>query len=275
MKKLQFNPTVSVYFLQILTFFLILLTNSFRFSEASDGLLSVIVIDPGHGGKDPGTLGRISKEKDVALSVALKLGKTIQNNLPGVKVVYTRTTDKFVELYRRAEIANKHKADLFISLHCNAAPRKMANRQSVYGTETYVMGLHKSDVNLEVAMRENAAIYKEANYQTNYSGFDPESPESYILLSLSQQIHLQNSLNLARKIEGQFKYRAKRRSRGVKQAGFVVLSQTTTGPSVLVELGFLSNPTEEKYLNTQNGQTYLASAIYRAIKEYKTEIDGK
>ncbi len=230
-----------------------------------------LVIDPGHGGRDPGTLGRISQEKKVVLDVSLKLGKILKEKMPDVKVIFTRTTDAFVELYKRAELANKNKADLFISIHANATPRYMANRHLVHGTETYVMGLHKSEENLDVAMRENASILKEANYEDRYQGFQPNSPQSYILFSLSQQTYLSNSLNLAHKIESEFKNRVKRKSRGVKQAGFVVLSKTAM-PSVLVELGFLSNPTEEQYLNSAQGQTYLASAIYRAIRDYRQDL---
>lgn len=239
--------------------------------ESSPSKIKVIVIDPGHGGKDPGTLGKISQEKNVALAISLELGRIIKKNMPGVKVVYTRTNDKFVELYRRADIANENKADLFISIHCNAAPRRMPNRASVFGTSTYVMGLHRSEENLEVAKRENSVITKESNYQNKYNDFSTDSPQSNILLSLHQQTHLQNSLNLANKIENQFKYRVKRKSRGVKQAGFIVLYNTTM-PSVLVEIGFLSNPTEEKYLNSSEGQVYLASAIFRAIREYNNSL---
>ncbi|GAB4397927.1 MAG: hypothetical protein OHK0053_15430 [Microscillaceae bacterium] len=233
----------------------------------------VVVIDPGHGGKDPGTLGSASHEKDITLAVSLELGRILKANLPGVKVVYTRTTDKFVELYRRAELANEQRADLFISIHCNSMPHGTASRAAIQGTEIYVMGLHKSEDNLEVAQRENAAILKEANYQANYEGFDPNSPQSYILLSLRQQAYLENSLNLARKINQEFVERVKRPSRGVKQAGFVVLSRTTM-PSVLIELGFLSSPAEEKYLKEAAHQVYLASAIFRAIRAYKAEIEA-
>ncbi len=232
----------------------------------------IIVIDPGHGGKDPGALGSSTKEKDITLRVALQLGRILKANIPDVKIVYTRLNDKFVELYRRAEIANEYRADLFISLHCNSLPYKTPNRQSVKGTEVYVMGLHKTKENLEVAKRENAAILKETNYQARYDGFDPNSPQSYILLSLRQQTHLANSLNLANKIDLELRTRANRTSRGVKQAGFVVLAKTTM-PSILIELGFLSNPEEEKYLQNTNNQVYLASAIYRAVKAYKEEIN--
>lgn len=231
-----------------------------------------IVIDAGHGGKDPGASGQFSHEKDIALAVALELGRIIQKNMPSVKVIYTRKSDVFVELYKRAKIANQAKADLFISLHCNAVPA--AKRWQIKGTETYVMGIHKNAENLAVAKRENAAILKEANYQSNYQGFSPSSNESHILFALNQQSHLQSSLRLAHKIEQQFSQRVKRHSRGVKQAGFVVLAKTAM-PSVLVELGFISHPQEEKFLNDALNQVYLASAIFRAIRDYKREIEQK
>ncbi len=231
----------------------------------------IIVIDPGHGGKDPGTLGVQTHEKDIALEVSLTLGRIIKANIPNTKIIYTRLSDKFVTLRRRAEIANENRADLFISIHCNSVGGSATYRQSIKGTEVYVMGLHKSEENLEVAKRENASILKEADYQAYYEGFDPNSPQSYILLSLRQETHLGNSLNLAHKIDYQLRNKANRTSRGVKQAGFVVLAKTTM-PSLLIELGFLSNPEEEKYLRNTQNQVYLASAIYRAIKAYKEEL---
>ena len=270
---MKVNRIISTSFSQILTLSLLFLIIGATQAPMKTSALKTIVIDAGHGGKDPGTIGRSSYEKNVALSISLELGRTIKQNMPNVKIVYTRLNDKFVELYRRAEIANEHKADLFISVHCNATPKRMANRHLVHGTEVYVMGLHKSEENLEVAKRENASIYKEANYQKNYGGFDPDSPQSYILLSLSQQTHLKNSLNLARKIDYRFKTHAKRKSRGVKQAGFVVLANTTM-PSLLVECGFLSNPTEEIYLNSKAGQSKIAQSIYQAVRDYKKELDG-
>ena len=258
-----------VFITLILTFMVV---SSFNPEKVCKYKMKTIVIDPGHGGNDPGTLGKSSKEKDIALAVSLELGRIIQKNLPGIKVVYTRSSDKFVELYKRAEIANKNQADLMISIHCNAVPKKGNNWQSVHGTEIYIMGNHKSEENLEVARRENAVIFDEANYKTNYDGFDPNSPESNILLSLSQEVHVKNSLNLASKMDNQFETRVKRKSRGVKQAGFVVLAKTAL-PSVLVELGFLSNLEEEKFLKDAMGQVYMASAIFRAIREYKEELE--
>ena len=228
-----------------------------------------IVIDPGHGGKDPGAVGRTCKEKDIVLSVALKLGKIITENFDDVEVMYTRKTDQFIELYRRADIANKAKADLFISLHTNSW--KSSNP---VGSETYVMGLHTDEKNLAVAMKENAVITFEEDYTTKYEGYDPGSPESFIIFSLMQNTYLEQSLTFASHVQSQFRDRAKRIDRGVKQAGFIVLWNTTM-PSVLVEIGFISNPKEESYLKSQNGQDYLASAIFRAFREYKLSIDSK
>jgi len=228
-----------------------------------------VVIDAGHGGKDTGTTGRFSKEKEIALEIALELGKTIKRYQKDVEVVYTRTDDSFPSLVDRANLANKNGADLFISIHCNSAPYS----SRVYGTETYVMGLDKVAGNLEVAKRENRVILLEENYAENYEGFDPNSPESHILFSLYQNAYLDNSLSLAQKIEHQFKTRAGRRSRGVKQAPFWVLWKTSM-PSVLVETGYLSNPKEEKDLNDKLKQSYIASGIFRAFRDYKQEIEA-
>lgn len=236
--------------------------------------VKTIVIDAGHGGKDPGTLGKRTKEKNITLRVALELGRIIKRNMPRVKIIYTRTTDKFVELYRRTEIANNAKADLFISIHCNAAPRKARNRTKVHGAETYIMGNHVSEANLAIARRENAAIFLERNYKKNYGGFNPNSPQSYILLSMNQQVHMKHSLSLARKIDWEIRNKVRRSTRGVKQAGFYVLARTAM-PSVLVELGFLSNPAEERYLNDALGQIYMASAIFRAFRAYKRELEAR
>jgi N-acetylmuramoyl-L-alanine amidase len=241
---------------------------NFSAAPRLDTKVDVIVIDAGHGGHDPGTLGKSTKEKDVVLKIALKLGKYIEENLPGVKVLYTRKTDKYIEFQDRADVANKNQADLFISIHANSIVGANA-----YGTETYVMGLHKDKSNFEVAKRENSVILMDENYKEKYEGFDPKSPESYILFSLNQSAYQENSLRFAQKIEDQFKNRVGRSSRGVKQAGFLVLWMTTT-PSVLVETGFLSNQKEEGFLNSDKGQDLIASGIYRAFKDYKTEIEA-
>lgn len=236
--------------------------------KPSEFKLRRIVIDAGHGGKDPGTVGKRSREKDVVLSLALRVGQYIAENLPDVEVIYTRKTDVFVELKERANIANRNKADLFVSIHCNAT-----GTSSVYGTETFVMGSKNFGANFEIVKRENAVILLEENYEENYEGFDPQSPESYMMFNLMQRAHFSNSLSLAQKIENDFSQRLNRSSRGVKQAPFYVL-WTTSMPSVLVEAGFLSNANEEKYLNTEQGQSYISSGIYRAIKAYKEEIES-
>jgi N-acetylmuramoyl-L-alanine amidase len=228
-----------------------------------------IVIDPGHGGKDPGTMGAVAKEKDIVLGIALKLGHYIEEYLDDVEVLYTRKNDTFIELYKRGEYANKVKADLFISIHAN-----WYKSSSIYGAETYVMGLHTDARNLEVAQKENSVIAFEEDYTINYEGFDPNSAESYIIFSLMQDTFLDQSLELASLIQDQFKNRARRNDRGVRQAGFVVLWNTTM-PSVLVETGYVSNPTEERYLNSEAGQEYIASAIFRAFRDYKEQIENK
>ena len=235
--------------------------------EPERNKIRTVVIDPGHGGKDPGTLGKKTKEKEIVLGIALKLGKYIQENQKDVKVIYTRKTDVFVPLHERAEIANKNNADIFISIHANADPKWRAE-----GTETYAMGLHKSEDNLEIAKLENSVILLEEDYTTNYENFDPNSAESYISISLLQNIHLEQSLEFASYIQNQFRERAKRKDRGVKQAGFLVLWQTTM-PSVLVETGFLSSSEEEKFLASDMGQDYIASAIYRAFRDYKNDVE--
>ncbi len=229
----------------------------------------VVVIDPGHGGKDPGALGAISKEKNINLAIALKAGNYIEQNLSNVEVLYTRKTDVFPALYERAEFANKNKADLFISIHANAISKK-----TIKGTETWIMGLAKDEQNLEVAMKENEVILLEDDFSTKYEGFDPKSPESYIMFTVMQNTYREQSLYLATNIQNQFRNRAGRVDLGVKQAGFLVLYMTSM-PSVLIETGFLTNPEEEKYLNSKEGQDYLASAIYRAVRDYINEIDKK
>ena len=237
---------------------------------SSGNAVKVVVIDAGHGGKDSGNLGtktRKKTEKDISLDVALQLGKFIEDNHKDVQVIYTRNTDTFLELRERVSIANRAQADLFISVHCNAAS------PAAYGTETFVMGMHKSEASLQTAIRENQSIFLEDNYEENYKGFDPKDPDTYIKLSMRQNVFLNQSLNLSKKIQDQFRERVKRRDRGVKQAGYYVISYTTM-PSCLVELGFLTNKEEEKFLHSTNGQDYMASALYRAFREYKSEIEG-
>ncbi|MCS6824248.1 MAG: N-acetylmuramoyl-L-alanine amidase [Cytophagaceae bacterium] len=230
--------------------------------------VKTIVIDAGHGGKDPGCIGYGSREKDIALDIALKLGEFIKENMKGVKVIYTRDKDVFVDLHQRASIANKSAADLFISIHVNSGPT------GLYGTETYCMGLHKTEQNLSVAQRENSSILLEADHKKNYDGFDPQSPQSYILFSLYQNAYINNSMMLAAKIEQEFERENKRKSRGVKQAGFLVLWKTAM-PSVLVETGFLSDSSDAAYLKTENGRIDTAWSIYTAIEEYKEQMEAE
>jgi N-acetylmuramoyl-L-alanine amidase len=229
----------------------------------------VVVIDPGHGGKDPGAVGSRAKEKNINLAVALKTGKYISENLKDVKVIYTRNDDTYPGLAERAEIANKNKADLFISIHSNAMPDKRFT-----GAETYILGQTMDEANLQVAMKENSVITYEKDYQTKYEGFDPASAESYIIFSLVQNTYVKQSTEFATLVQDQFRDRAGRRDRGVKQAGFVVLWRATM-PSVLIELAFITNPEEEKYLMSEQGQDYLASAIFRAFRDYKQAIDSR
>ncbi len=226
----------------------------------------VIVLDAGHGGKDPGALGNGVKEKDVALAVVLKLGEYL-SQLPDTKVVYTRDKDVFVELNERAHIANRSGAELFVSVHCNSNPSSKP-----HGAETYTLGLHRTKDNLEVAKTENSVIFYEDDYEKQYEGFDPNNDEDYILLTLMQNVNLDQSIDFSTKVQEQFEKRVGRKNRGVKQAGFLVLRKTTM-PGVLIELGFLSNPKEAKFIKSKKGQDYMASAIFRAIKEYFKEVD--
>ena len=272
MSKLAF-----LYLSHINVRFIILLVNLMLFSydvfsnELNSNKLQTIVIDPGHGGKDPGTLGtkRYSKyEKDIALSVSLKLGNYISNSFPDIKVIYTRNEDVFLELNERTRIANKSNADIFISVHCDGFTNSKA-----YGASVFVMGMSKLKANLDVAMRENAAMYLEDNYKQKYDGFDPKSAESYIVFSLMQNTYLEQSLQLAEYVEEQFAYKANRKSRGVKQAPFYVISRTNM-PSILVECGFLTNPKEEDYLQTDQGQNQIAMSIFEAVKNYKLSLES-
>ena len=226
----------------------------------------VVVIDAGHGGHDPGAVGKISKEKNINLNVALKLGNMIKKNCDDVKVIFTRTKDVFIPLNRRAEIANNAKADLFISIHTNA----LANNRTAKGASTWTLGLAKSDANLAVAQRENSVILYESDYKTRYAGFNPNSAESYIIFEFMQDKYMEQSVHLASLIQKQFRHTCKRVDRGVHQAGFLVLKASAM-PSILVELGFISTPEEERYLNSEEGTGTLAKGIYRAFLTYKKE----
>ncbi|MBX9187924.1 N-acetylmuramoyl-L-alanine amidase [Bacteroides sp. K03] len=226
----------------------------------------VVVIDPGHGGHDPGAVGKISKEKNINLNVALKLGNMIKKNCDDVKVIFTRTKDVFIPLNRRAEIANNAKADLFISIHTNA----LANNRTAKGASTWTLGLAKSDANLAVAQRENSVILYESDYKTRYAGFNPNSAESYIIFEFMQDKYMEQSVHLASLVQKQFRHTCKRVDRGVHQAGFLVLKASAM-PSILVELGFISTPEEERYLNSEEGTGTLAKGVYRAFLTYKKE----
>jgi N-acetylmuramoyl-L-alanine amidase len=252
-----------------LLFFIFISNNSLK-AQVNNTIIKTIVIDPGHGGKDSGTMGTKRfkiYEKHVALAVSLKLGAYIKKAFPDINVVYTREKDVFLELNERTDFANNANADLFISIHCDGF-----TNPKPFGASVFVMGMSKLKANMDVAMRENSAIYLEDNYQQKYEGFDPKSPESYIVFSLMQNTYLNQSLKIAEEVEKEFSTRANRKSRGVKQAPFYVISRTNM-PSILIECGFLTNPKEEEYLHSEIGQDYIASAIFRAVRSYKESID--
>ena len=226
----------------------------------------IVVLDAGHGGKDPGRPTSFGyKEKDIALDIVLRVGKQLEN-IDDVEVIYTRNKDVFLELRQRAAIANKADADLFISVHCNA------HNTQAYGTETYVLGLHRNDSNFRVAQQENEVIFMEDDYEQNYEGFDPSSPESFIGLTLLQEDYLDQSILLARTIQNNFSQKLKRRDRGVKQAGFWVLHNTYM-PSVLVETGFITNRKEGDYLNSERGKQEISKSIIDAVLDYKSSLN--
>ena len=228
-----------------------------------------VVIDAGHGGKDPGAISRNGKykEKNITLSVALELGELIKSNFPDIKVIYTRSTDKYVELSERAAIANRNKADLFISIHVNSAKSTQAR-----GTETFVMGTHKSEANFEVCKLENSVIVIEEDYEKKYEGFNPGSPESYIIFSLLQNVHQEQSIKYAAQVQGQFARGPISVNRGVKQGGLLVLWKTTM-PAVLTELGFISNPKDCAVLVTKKGQEQFARGLFNAFVAYKKDFE--
>lgn len=230
-----------------------------------------VVIDPGHGGKDVGAVGKSAKEKDINLNVALALGKMIKDGYEDVKVVYTRDNDTFISLQGRADVANKAHGDLFISIHTNSVDRKSKNRLTVHGAATYTLGLHRTEENLAVAKRENSVIELEDDYTAKYQGFDPNSAESYIIFELNQNKHMEQSVNFASLVQQGFS-KVGRKDNGVRQAGFWVLAATGM-PAVLVELDFICNPEQEKYMSSKSGQKELASAIFSAFKHYKDAND--
>ena len=226
----------------------------------------VVVLDAGHGGKDPGRPTDFGyKEKDIALKMVLKIGENLKK-YKNIKVIYTRKTDIFLELRQRAAIANKADADLFVSIHCNA------HTSNAYGTETYVLGLHRNESNFRVAQQENEVIFLEEDFETNYEGFDPNSPESMIGLTLMQEDYLDQSILLARYVQDNFTYKLKRKNRGVKQAGFWVLHNTYM-PSILIETGFITNRSEGDYLNSTVGRNNISKSISDAILDYKSKLN--
>lgn len=243
-------------------------TNIAAVGAARPNELRTVVIDPGHGGKDPGCMTSRNRESRIVLKIALQLARKIKTEYPNVRVILTRASDHFVDLSERAAIANRNRADLFISIHVNAHPKS----KTLNGTETYTLGLHRTDDNLDVARRENSVILKEENYEQKYKGFNPNSPLAHIMLANYQHAFMASSINFAQKVERNFKHEAERRSHGVKQAGFVVLWRTTM-PSVLVETGFITNPTEERYLASADGQEEIAESIAKAFTQYKAEIE--
>ena len=257
--------------MNIKTFFLVcfLLTffNIAVFGQAKDKITKV-VIDAGHGGNDPGTVGKLCKEKEINLKITLRVGQLISDNFEEVTIIYTRQKDEAVELFKRAEIANKNKADLFISIHCNSAENKSAT-----GVETFVMGLGKTEESKAIAKKENAAMLLEKDYQTNYSDFDPNSPEAYIVFSLYTSAYLNWSTIFASKVQSHLIANTNMADRNVRQAAFWVLYKVAM-PSILIELGFISNAEEEKYLLREDIQETMAISIFNAFVEYKNLIEG-
>ena len=244
---------------------LIFLNSSFLFSQKKINEFTV-VLDAGHGGKDPGNRGNGYYEKNIALSIALKVGAELEKQ-SNIKVIYTRKKDVFVNLFKRAEIANKAKADLFISIHCDS------HSSNAYGAGTFVLGLHANQRNFEIAKKENSVIFKEENYEQKYDGFDPNSPESVISLVLMQEDYLDQSIVIADLIQKAFVSDLNRKNRTVKQAGFIVLKYTYM-PSVLVETGFLTNKKEGAYLNSKKGQREMSESIAKGILRYRNSINS-
>lgn len=234
--------------------------------------VKTIVIDPGHGGSDAGCVWGKTYEKDIVLAVGLQLGDMIKKNLPDVKVVYTRDKDVFVDLYKRGDLANKVKADLFISIHVNSSTYK-SGPNPPKGTETFVMGAHKAEANLDLVMRENDVILYEKDYKENYAGYEPGSPESFIIFSLMQYANTDQSINLAREVQKQYSRNLAFGDRGVKQAGLLVLWRTTM-PSILTEIGFINNPKERAFMTSKEGQKKTATSLFNAISAYKAKVEG-
>jgi N-acetylmuramoyl-L-alanine amidase len=281
----------SVFRISLLLYFFILFISGFDvfagYNPKKPGTVKTIVIDAGHGGKDPGCNGVKHKESEITLAIALKLGKLVEENLKDVKVIYTRKTDVFIELEERAQIANRNNADLFISIHCNAAAKfiyvknskgkkvkKEVTNPIPYGSETYVMGIKNEKGKMEVAKRENSVMLMEDNYEKTYNGFDPNSDEAYIIMSMWTGAFLEQSARFASSIQKEYISKAGRIDKGVQRQSIWVLWRTAM-PSVLTEVGFLTNPEEEKFLGSDKGQHYMATALFRALRNYKNEQEGK
>lgn len=235
----------------------------------AQGLIRTIVIDAGHGGKDPGAVGKVHKEKNLNLKMALKLKEILNANMPEIRVILTRGDDRFIPLHQRAKIAQMYKADFFVSIHCNASPKS-----KFFGSSTYILGINKGQDRYRSYIRENEAVLFEKDYQTMYGGFDPKSPEGEIYFRVMKNSFRQESAHLAEKIEHDFSQRLQRKSLGVKQGPFIVLWQSGM-PSVLVETGFITNPQEEAFLGSSEGQLYIASSLYRAIRNYNYELEER
>ena len=252
-----------------ITIIICLITNPLFGKVKEKKGLETVVIDAGHGGKDPGTVVGNFHEKDIALAIALRLGDLIKEKSPGVRVIYTRNKDIFIPLFERSVIANKNNADLFISIHVN-----FCTSPSIKGTETYVLGLHRTEDNLNVAKKENSAILLEKDYTTRYEGFNPNLSESYIMFELIQDANIGQSVEFAGILQDSFREHAQRTNRDVRQAGFLVLRETAM-PSVLIETGYLSNPSEAKYLMSDLGRRTLALTIYNSFKLYKAKFESR
>jgi len=269
-KLLRYKGCNSIHIYQLLVVIVIsLITIPLNAKNKTPKGLETVVIDAGHGGKDPGAVVGKAHEKDIVLEIALRLGNYIKDNLPDVKVIYTRSTDVFVPLFERSVIANKNNADLFISIHANycASP-------TVQGTETYVLGLHRTEDNLNVAKKENSVILLEKDYTTRYEGFDPNLSESYIMFELIQNTHIDQSVAFAGILQDSFRHHAQRANRDVRQAGFLVLRETAM-PGVLIETGYLSNQSEANYLMTHEGRETLALSIFNSFKSYKEKFESR
>lgn len=267
MKIIPLKRCFSALFALLLAFPLV------SFANNPDGpayRIRTIVIDAGHGGQDGTTRGRFSREKDVALKTALRLGKAIEENVKDVRVVYTRTTDVFVPLYERIGLANREKADLFISIHCNSMPHTMKNRASVRGVETFVSGSGRLGEQ-DVAIRENMSILYEKDYKENYQGYDPNDPTSIIMLSLMKNAYREQSIKLASLIQDEYVSKG-RVDRGVKEQSLAVLAKAGM-PAVLTEIGFISNPQEEEYMNSEEGQNEIVACLLKAVQNYKKQVE--